>query len=175
VDGSSTPINVTNNMWSYLNYNPSSTHTFQLAYVLTNGNTSPLSATATGTTWGVDRNFDGLPDDWEAKYYGTNQANWPKGGASTVLAPGVTLLDVFLSGANPSDPSTWLKETITKTSEGYFLNWNTIPGGIYQVRGSTDLQTWTNLGSQRFEAGNTDSIYLGLSTKGYYQVLRNRY
>jgi hypothetical protein len=108
-------------------------------------------------------------------YYGTNQANWPKGGASTVLAPGVTLLDVFLWGGNPKDPSTWLTESLTKTSEGYFLNWNTIAGGIYQVRTSTDFQNWTNLGSPRFEAGATDSIYLGTSNNGFYRVLRNRY
>jgi len=175
VDGSATPVTLTNCMWSSQNFNPSSTHTFQLAYVLANGSQSPMSALASGTTWGQDRNFDGLPDDWETKYYGTNQSNWPKGGASTVLAPGVTLLDVFLWGGNPNDPSTWLTEWISKSSEGYFLNWNTVAGGIYQVQTSGDFRNWTNLGSPRFEAGSTDSLYLGLSSQGYYRIVRNRY
>lgn len=175
VDGSTTPVNVTNNIWSSRNFNPSTTHTFQLGYVLANGSQSPLSPTASGTTWGPDLNYDGLPDNWEAMYYGTNQNNWPKGGASTVLTPGVTLLDVFLWGGNPKDSSTWLKQWISKTPEGYFLNWNTVPGGIYQVLGSGNLQTWSNLGSPRFEAGKTDSIYLGVASQGYYKIVRNRY
>ena len=36
-------------------YNPGSTHTFQLAYVLTDGRQSPLSAVASGTTWQTSR------------------------------------------------------------------------------------------------------------------------
>jgi hypothetical protein len=175
VDGTNAPITVTNNMWSGSDFNTASTHSFQLAYVLSDGRVSPLSPIAHGTTWGIDKNHDGLPDDWETLYYGSDPSKWPAGGASAVLAPGVTLLDVFLWGANPNDPTTWLKQWVTKTPQGMFLNWNTIPGGIYQVQTSTDLKTWTTLGSPRFEAGNTDSLYLGFSVGGYYQVLRNRY
>ena len=180
VDGSLTPVILTNNLWANINYNPGSTHTFQLAYALTDGRISPLSTVASGTTWGQDRTgylgfSDGLPDDWEIHYYGTNQNNWPKQGPATVLAPGVTVGTVFLWGADPNNSATWLKQTITPTPEGVFLNWNTVPGGIYQVMASTDLKTWTFLGSPRFEAGTTDSVFLGLSSKGYYQIVRNRY
>ena len=57
-----------------------------------------------------------------------------------------------------------------------FLNWNTVPGGIYQVLTTADLKTWTPLGSPRFEAGTTDSrCSWGIQTKGYYQIVRNRY
>ena len=175
VDGSTSPTNLTSDMWSDLNFNPASTHTFQLAYVLADGRVSPLSATASGTTWGADRNNDGLPDDWETLYYGANKSNWPKQGAFTQLAPGVTVGDVFNWGANPTNQSTWLKQWITHTPEGLFLNWNTVPGGFYQVLTTTDLQNWTYLGSPRFEAGTTDSLYLGTSPNGYYQIVRNRY
>ena len=94
VDG--TAVNVTNNMWSNpdQDYNPGSTHTFQLAYALPDGRISPFSAAVTGTTWGADKNHDGLPDDWQTANYGTNKSNWP--GAGTLLAPNVTALDVFL-------------------------------------------------------------------------------
>jgi hypothetical protein len=174
IDGSLTPTVVSSNMWANLNYNPGSTHTFQLAYVLADGRVSPLSSVASGTTWGADRNFDGLPDDWETLYYGTNKSNWPAS-ANALVGPGVTALDVFLWGANPTNSATWLKPTLAVTPEGAFLNWNTVPGGIYQVLTTTDIVTWTPLGSPRFEAGTTDSVFLGLQAKGYYKIVRNRY
>jgi hypothetical protein len=173
VDGSTTPIAVTNIMWSNRSYNPSSTHTFQLAYVLTNGIVSPISPTASGTTWGPDLNHDGLPDNWQAMYWGPNSANWPPG--NTVLAPGVTVLKVFLWGANPLNPNTWLKDWMTHTSQGWYLNWNPVAGGIYQVQTSTDLAHWTNLGSPRYAAGNVDSVYMGLANKGYCRIVRYLY
>jgi hypothetical protein len=180
VDGSTSPVILTNNIWSSDNFNPGTPHTFQLAYVLANGQQSPASATAVGTTWGKDQlgyagYSDGLPDDWETLYFGSNTANWPKNGSMTLLAPGVTVFQVFLWGANPNNPGTWLKQWISNTPEGYFLNWNTIPGAIYQVQVSTNITTWTNLGSPRFEAGATDSLYLGWTAGSYYQVVRNRY
>ena len=173
IDGSTTPIAITNNMWSNRSYNPSSTHTFQLAYVLTNGKTSPNSVSASGTTWGPDLNKDGLPDNWQALYWGTNSANWPPPG--TLLAPGVTVMKVFQWGASPLNPNTWLQQSLNRTSQGWYLNWNTMPGGVYQVETSTDLIHWTYLGSPRLAAGYADSIYLGLAGTGYYQIVRYRY
>jgi hypothetical protein len=155
-------------------YQPESTHTFQLAYVLTGGRQSPISAVATGTTWGPDENFDGLPDDWEAMYWGSNPANWPN--ANTVLTAGklhATALQVFLWGADPTNASTWLVEAITHTPEGYFLNWNTQAGAVYQVQTTTgDTIPWANLGPPRFAPGSTDSIYLGYATHSYYRLMR---
>ncbi len=173
VDGSTKSTAVTNIMWSNQGYSPSTTHTFQLAYVLTNGTESPLSATASGNTWGPDLNNDGLPDNWQALYWGNNSANWPPSG--TVLVPGVTVLKIFQWGANPLDPKTWLRTWMNHTSEGWFLNWNTVQGGIYQVKFSSDLIHWTNQGSPRYAAGDADSIYVGMTDKGYYQIVRYRY
>jgi hypothetical protein len=116
-----------------------------------------------------------LPDDWETLYFGSNTANWPKNGAATLLAPGVTVFQVFLWGANPNNPNTWLKQWISSTPEGYFLNWNTVPGAIYQVQTTTDFKNWTNLGASRFASGATDSLYLGVTPGSYYRVVRNRY
>jgi hypothetical protein len=178
VDGAASPILLTNNFWcnkpAY--YAPGSTHTFQLGYVLTSGQTSPLSTVSSNTTWGYDNNYDGLPDDWQTTYWGANSANWP--GPNTLLAPGVTVLDVFLWGANPTNTATWLKQSISRTPEGLYLNWNTVPGAIYQVQTTSLLQkfnVWTPLGNPRYEAGTSDSLYLGLSAQGYYRIVRNRY
>ncbi len=177
VDTNGTPELTTNTYWQNQSlqslddgYAAGSTHTFQLAYVLTDGRQSPLSAVATGKTWGNDRNNDGLPDDWETMYWGTNRLNWPR--SNTQLAPGVTALMIFEEGANPLDPNTWLQVKMMNSPEGWFLAWNTVVGGIYQVQSSVDLKSWTNLGTPRFAAGATDSIYLGPSGKSYYRITR---
>jgi hypothetical protein len=177
----STTYTTTNTYWQnesvngpYTNdYDASSTHTFQLAYVLTNGQQSPYSAAASGTTWGADRNNDGLPDNWETLYWGANKSSWPS--STTVLTAGnlrATALQVFDWGANPMNASTWLVLSVSHTQEGFFLNWNTAAGAIYQVQTSTNLQTWTNLGAPRFAPTTSDSLYLGLSPGGYYQIAR---
>ena len=106
-------------------------------------------------------------------YWGSNSSLWPN--ENTILTAGTlhaTALDVFEMGANPTNAATWLVQAITHTPEGYFLNWNTAVGAIYQVQTSTNLVNWTNLGAPRFAPGNTDSIYLGLSNPSYYQVMR---
>jgi hypothetical protein len=115
---------------------------------------------------------------------GTYHTNyWPA--ATSLAAPGgPTLLQVFLSGGDPFDSSTWLVTTLTRASQGngvanvqsgsayYLLNWNTQPGLTYQVQVSTNLtSSWSNLGSPRFAAGTSDSIYVGSGSAGYYRVL----
>jgi hypothetical protein len=40
----------------------------------------------------------------------------------------------------------------------------------YQVQVSTNLSAWSNLGTPRFAAGTSDSIYVGGSPAGYYRV-----
>ena len=84
---------------------------------------------------------------------------------------GLNLLQVFLSGGNPLDPSSWLQSTLTHTSQGLFLSWNTQPGATYQVQNTVNFQTWNNVGSSRFAAGTTDSIYVGGSSAGYYRIV----
>jgi hypothetical protein len=58
-----------------------------------------------------------------------------------------------------------------QTSEGFFLNWNTQAGQTYQVQESTNLFSWSNLGAPRFAAGASDSIFIGRTSVGFYQVL----
>jgi hypothetical protein len=82
-----------------------------------------------------------------------------------------TLARVFLSGGNPFDASTWLQTALVRTGEGMFLNWNTQPGATYQVQATTNFTSWTAVGSARFAAGTTDSIYIGGGSVGYYRVL----
>jgi hypothetical protein len=80
-------------------------------------------------------------------------------------------MQVFLSGGNPKDSSTWLKTALTQTSEGMFLGWNTQPGFTYQVQVTTDFMSWSNVGAPWFAPGTTNSIRVGGGSAGYYRVL----
>jgi hypothetical protein len=170
VDGGSTPAAlVTNNGWLMTaadGLTPYSTHSFRVLYATTDGRQSPLSPPASGTTWfGISSS--GIPVEWWNTYWWDS---WPP--ADVPLAPGgLTPRQVFLSGGNPLDPSTWLRTEIITSAQGVFLGWNPQPGRTYQVQSSSDLKTWVNLGSTRFAAGTDDSIYLGGSNREYYRVL----
>lgn len=178
VDGAGTPLAVTvSNVWTMTAANgltTNATHSFQLDYVKTDGTRSPLSPAASGTTWS-GLNWGGIPYEWMAEYYGGYvdgtyyTSGWPAAGTA-LGSGGMTVSKVFLSGGNPLDATTWLNQTLTQTSQGMFLNWNTQPGATYQVQMTTNLTSWNNVGSPRFAAGTTDSIYVGGSAVGYYRV-----
>ncbi len=183
VDGSITPTaTVTTNQWTMTAANGlavSSTHSFQVDYVTTDGRRSPISPSASGTTWGGQQIWGGIPFEWMTTYFGdlvvsfiggVPSYNWPSPNAS--LTPGgPSLFQIFLSGGNPNDPTTWLKQVLTRTAQGMFLNWNTVAGATYQVQTTTNFTTWSNLGSARFAAGVTDSIYVGGGSASYYRIV----
>ena len=184
VDGAVTNMGATtSNGWTMTRaangLTTNSTHSFQLDYVTTDGRRSPISPSASGSTWS-GLNWGGIPYEWMAEYFGgysngkytTNY--WPS--AATLLASGgPTLLQVFLSGGNPFDPSTWLQTALTRTSQGQlYLSWNTQPGLTYQVQGKTNFaSSWSVVsnGSARFAAGTNDWMYVGGGAAGYYRIV----
>ena len=173
VDGAGTPsITTTTNVWMMTAANgliTNSTHFFRIDYVNSDGTHSPLSAAASGTTWS-GLNWGGLPVEWMESFFGTEISLWPL--ASTPVVPGgPNLLQLFYSGGDPLDSSTWLTTQLSNTKEGVFLTWNTQPGLTYQVMYTANLVTWINFGSPRFAAGTSDSVYVGGSTSGYYRVM----
>ncbi len=174
VDGSGVPAGVTSgNTWTMTVSNglaASSTHSFQLDYVTTGGTISPISPSASGTTWSGG-NYYGVPIEWLEQYYGDTFANWPANVNAPLVAGGLNLRQVFLSGGSPLDPGTWLRSSLVNTGQGMFLDWNTQPGATYQVQMTTNLATWSNVGSPRFASGTSDSIFVGSGSVGYYRVL----
>jgi hypothetical protein len=175
VDGSSTAvtnISSTTNRWVMGPANgltASSTHSFQVGYVTTSGGVSPISPSASGSTWsGLD--YYGIPFEWMEEYYG-NFSDWPANVNAPLALGGMSLYSIFLSGGDPLDPSTWLSTSLVRTSEGVFLNWNTQPGMTYQVQESTNFASWSNFGAARFEAGTNDSLYVGTGSTGYFRVV----
>lgn len=172
VNGGSSPMGVvTSNEWIMTAANgltTSSTNSFAVDYVLNDGRRSPISASTSGSTWGGG-NWGGIPFEWMEMYYGLNAYTWPSPTAN--LPGGVTLYQVFLSGGNPLDPTTWLHSSLNQTAEGIFLTWNTQAGATYQVIATGNFLTWTNVGAPRFASGTTDSIYIGGNAAGYYRVV----
>lgn len=179
VDGAGTPTaTVTSNQWTMKAINgltTNSTHSFQVDYTTTDGRRSPISPSASGTTWS-GLSWYGVPYEWMAQFFGGyynshyTTTYWPSPNAPLV-AGGPSLLNVFVSGGNPLDSTTWLKQTLSRTSEGLFLNWNTQPGATYQVQMTTNFTAWSNVGSPRFAAGTSDSLYVGGNSVGYYRLV----
>jgi len=185
VDGTNSLMaTVTSNQWTMTAANgltANSTHSFQLDYVTTDGRRSPISPSASGSTWG-GLSWGGIPYEWMAEFYGGyyngtyNTNNWP---SPNVPPPGAaasapTLLQIFSSGGNPLDSSTWLQTALTRTSQGqFYLSWNTQPGLTYQVQMTADFTSWSVVsnGAARFAAGTNDWMYVGGGAAGYYRIV----
>lgn len=179
VDGSASASGVvTTNQWTMTVANgltTNSTHAFNVDYLMTDGRRAPISPSTSGTTWS-GLNWGGIPYEWMATYFGGyyngnyNTNFWPTA-TTRMVAGGPTLNQIFVSGGNPYDSGSWLKQSLTKTAQGMFLSWNTQSGAMYQVQISTNVNSWNNLGSPRFAAGTNDSIYVGGSPVGYYRIV----
>ena len=188
VDGAVTPMMLTTNTaWTMAAANglaDGSTHSFQLDYTTTDGRRSPISPSASGTTWlgyywGTPANA--IPVEWMTMYFGP-QSSWPSTTADSD-GDGMNNYQEFLAGTNPTNSASVLRVQISKTSQGaqpqqlgqspqgMYLNWNTQPGFTYQVQMTTNFTSWSNLGSPRFAAGTGDSIFVGGGAAGYYRIL----
>lgn len=174
IDESETPVIVRSNLWTVTGLAPSSTHSFKLAYLLTDGRRSAISSAATGQTWGPDLNGDGLPDDWQTQYWGADSSVWPAPAADSDQ-DAVNNLREFQAGTNPTDASSVLRARLSISAAGRRLTWNTQSGLVYQVQSTTDLSNWTNVGGARFAAGTVDSVLVpGTGPSTYYRVVRVR-
>jgi hypothetical protein len=176
VDSNANPVSVTNNLWTATGLISGSTHSFRLAYWLTDGRSSAPSAPSSGTTWSEDENLDGLPDDWQVQYWGPNTANWPSPQTDSD-GDGASNLQEFLAGTDPTEPNSVLRVQLVSTAQGAQLRWNSQPGFMYQVQVSQTLGagSWSSVGTARFAAGAADSTLLnGTSSAAYYRVIRLR-
>jgi len=164
----------THSFWESPDVLPSTTHKVQVAYVLPDGRRSEWSAVGEGKSWGKDSNNDGLPDDWQSTYFGTQALAWPKPNVDSD-GDGVIDRNEFLGGTNPKDATDNLAVAIRSTEQGTLLTWKTKVGGIYQVQASQDLNAWTDVGGYRFAPADGDSLVApGISANSYFRVNRIR-
>ncbi|MDI9401243.1 MAG: thrombospondin type 3 repeat-containing protein [Limisphaerales bacterium] len=150
---------------------PGSSRSFSYRYVLESGVVSPVSKITTAKTWGADKNRDGLPDDWQALYFGSDKDKWPSAWEDSD-GDGVSNLDEFLAGTDPTDPESALKTSLKVTAQGVRLEWGTVPGFVYQVQSSEGMQEWANLGVPRRATAGKDSIALEPDKKRFFRIVR---
>jgi hypothetical protein len=109
----------------------------------------PGQRTRLDLTLGVDANGDGLPDAWELAFLAAIGSKLPLSdlNAGMILTPdGLTLLQQFLLGNYPFDPTNSFTVTLVGIQDGGpLLEFTTMTGRSYTVLGSPDLQQWTPL------------------------------
>jgi hypothetical protein len=121
-------------------------------------------------TWSDDDNADGLPDNWQVKYFGPIASFWPLPGADSD-GDGNSNRDEFLAGTNPADGSSALRTSIENTQLGTLLVWNSLPGGLYQIQASSDLINWSDVGGIRLASGNRESVLVqDVPVNSYFRV-----
>jgi hypothetical protein len=112
-------------------------------------------------TWGGspgDSDGDGLPDAWEAQYYGgttnADPAAWASNGINT-------LLEAYVAGMNPTDPrARFLISGTTSALAKRVVEWATVSGRMYDVYFSTNLLLGFNLLTNVGSAGSyTDNLH----------------
>ncbi len=146
-DGLTTPKLFADNHVVWPGLRPGSEYSFRVAYQLSDGRHSELSALAFSKTWGRDYNADGLPDDWQREYFGKTVTTWP-GAAADSDGDGATNGQEFAAGTDPSDKSDSLSVSLAKLERGQRLEWNARPGALYQLQHTAALGSgsWANVG-----------------------------
>lgn len=100
------------------------------------------SISFTGHYGFLDLNTNGISDAWEKYYFGTA----PDGRSGSIDSDGDGMSDYaeFLAGTNPADAASVLKflSSLPATNGVVNLQWSAIPGHLYQVATSTNLEVW---------------------------------
>lgn len=167
VDGSSVPISTEETFVFLSGLAPESTHSVFLGFTLADGRKSTKSSESIGTTWGEDENSDGLPDNWQRNYFGSDETSWPDPSVDSDQ-DGKSNRDEYLSGTSPTDSSSVLRVDIVGSPQGAVISWNSIPGALYQLQASSDLKKWEDVGGKRMAASQRESAYLDNAPANFY-------
>ncbi len=168
-----TPISTTNHFLVISGLAPGVTNALRLSYQLRDGREALVSLPTEGVTWAEDLNNDGLPDDWQARYWPGGSAAWPGTGLDDD-GDGASNLQEFLAGTNPRNRDSVLRTSIQRNAQGIWLNWNSEPGLVYQVQRSTNGIHWIDLGRSRFAPGVFDSLQVETMAAALYRIIRIR-
>jgi YD repeat-containing protein len=121
----------------------------------------------------ADSDTDQLNDAWEQQYF----SGLSRTGTDDFDNDGMSDLDEYRAGTDPTDAQSKLKTTLVKEGGGHYsVEWPTVPGKRYLLQYKDDLNspTWTNA-FDPFIATSTQSSYYDESSNGaskrYYRLL----
>ena len=154
---------------------PGSEYAFRVAYVTEDGRRSELSAFGVNKTWGRDYNEDGLPDDWQNRYFGNKTDNWA-GAMEDSDGDGATNQQEFAAGTDPSDSADLLVLDLSKMEEGQRLQWNAQPGAVYQLQQSNEIsEEWLNVGEPILASEREAGVTLkSVADMSFYRIKKIR-
>jgi subtilisin family serine protease len=155
---------------------PGESVTQRIARIL--NNVTPVSAlsgkVAKGGTLNLlkmtDTDGDSLPDWWEGDYFG----NLLQTSSGDVDRDGFTNLEEYLSGTLPGSNSSKLALSAVPSggTQTFTMSFPSVADRTYRVQWSSDLKTWTQLGSLLSGTGSpikvTDAIVRG--SKRFYRL-----
>ena len=175
LDGASEPTFVTaDSRLTASGLQPSSAHSFRLAYQLADGRVSPISAAAAGVTWGADVNEDGLPDDWQSEFWGSQSASWPADSSVDSDEDGASDLEEFLAGTSPVDAQSVLSAKVSIEDGKASLQWSARQGAAYRVEKSSDLKNWTVVSEVMAMESEVLLDLAGSDSSAFYRIVLQR-
>ena len=144
--------------------------TQQLEVSVANGQTFAI-AFETGQTVSISTANDGIPDWWKQKY-GLSITDPTLAGASP-MGDGLTNLQKYIFGLDPTIASNGQPHTsVAPAVGGFVFSFSTVSGRNYQPQVSTDLATWSALGSPITGDGTTKSATdLTTGPRRFYRLL----
>jgi len=89
----------------------------------------------------LDRDLDGLPDQWEEHFFGNTRADY----ADDPDGDGVSNLDEAAAGTDPTDPRSNLRLSISERNGRVVLEWPSADGRSYGIDAGKELGQFESL------------------------------
>lgn len=119
------------------------------------GNTSEFGLALLIPTVVVDTDSDGLPDEWELRYFATLTGASPAADGDNDRA---TNLAEFLAGTDPTAPNSVLRIQSLRFQNGWVITFLSATNKAYHLQGSTNLIQWINLATNLPGTGNLVAV-----------------